>query len=102
MKSAKTFNGNGHLKDYWNLQLSLLNPLVKFAENKYDWFKIFGFVPDSRFQILPIWAVAAEHLEDPTAYILQLTVSDGKSQKANIQINGKQVVTAFCSKNPQI
>ena len=44
---------------------------------------MFGFVPDfpqNGWQRSP-----AEHLEDPTAYILQLTVTDGKSQKANIQ-----------------
>ena len=74
-------------------------PTGNICRKKYDWFKFFGFVPDSRFQIFPIRAVTAEHLEDPTAYILQRTVSDGKSQKANIRINGKQVVTAFCSKN---
>ena len=30
-------------------------------------------------------AIPAEHLENPTAYILQLTVTDGKFQKADIQ-----------------
>ena len=45
---------------------------------------MFGFVPDSPPNG---WqrSSAAEHLEDPTAYILQLTVSDGNSQKADIQ-----------------
>ena len=54
---------------------------------------MFGFVPDfpqNGWQRSP-----AEHLEDPTAYILQLTVSDGKSQKADIQrMDGKENILA--------
>ena len=41
-------------------------------------------MPDSP-EMVATNATPAEHLGDPTAYILQLTVTDGKIQKADIQ-----------------
>ena len=61
------------LVTFSNFSLQII-PLLKYPK----------FVPDF-LKMVATNAIPAEHLENPTAYILQLTVSDGKSQKADIQ-----------------
>ena len=66
-----------HLKTmlvtFSNFSLQII-PLLKYPK----------FVPDF-LKMVATNAIPAEHLENPTAYILQLTVTDGKIQKADIQ-----------------